>query len=238
MSYITEPAKIKVILWDIDGTLLNFKEAEKYAIRKCFSIFEMGECNDNMLQAYSKINQGYWQKLEREEITKKEVLVGRFRDFFKKYNLDTNKASEFNEEYQKRLGDTVVFFEDGLELVKEFKGKLLQYAVTNGTKIAQERKLKNSGLDKLLDGVFISEDVGCEKPGIVFFNKVFEEIGSFSPEEIMIVGDSLTSDIRGGVNAGIKTCWFNPNVENNPTALRIDHEIRSLKEIRDIIYNA
>ncbi|MBR5577403.1 MAG: YjjG family noncanonical pyrimidine nucleotidase [Lachnospiraceae bacterium] len=236
MSFITEPTKIKVILWDIDGTLLNFKEAEKYAIRKCFSIFQMGECDDSMLQTYSKINQGYWQKLEREEITKKEVLVGRFRDFFKEYHLDENKASEFNEEYQKRLGDTIVFFEDGLELVKEFKGKLLQYAVTNGTKIAQERKLKNSGLDKLLDGIFISEDVGCEKPGIGFFTKVFEEIGNFSQPEILIVGDSLTSDIRGGVNAGIKTCWFNPDKESNTTDLRIDYEISRLKEIREIVF--
>ena len=160
MSNIVKNPKIKAILWDIDGTLLNFEEAEKYAIRKCFSIFELGECSDEMLKIYSKINKGYWQRLERGEITKKEVLEGRFIDFFKKYGLDTNKAGEFNQEYQKRLGDTIVFFENGLELVKELKGKVRQCAVTNGTKVAQERKLKNSGLDILLDHIFISEDIG------------------------------------------------------------------------------
>lgn len=236
MSMIEKTPKIKVILWDIDGTLLNFEESEKYAIRKCFSIFEMGECSDEMLKTYSEINKGYWQRLERGEITKKEVLEGRFTDFFREYELDTNKAAAFNQEYQKRLGDTVVFFENGLELVKELKGKIPQYAVTNGTKIAQERKLKNSGLDLLLDGIFISEDVGIEKPGIGFFQKVFEKIGNFPQDEILIIGDSLTSDMQGGINAGIKTCWFNPKKLENHTVLKIDYEIKNLIELQEIIF--
>lgn len=89
-------SRYKVILWDIDGTLLNFEEAEKYAIRKCFSDFEFGECTDEMLRAYISINREYWKSLERGEITKNEVLVGRFRDFFAKYQLDVSKASAFN----------------------------------------------------------------------------------------------------------------------------------------------
>lgn len=227
---------MKVILWDIDGTLLNFEEAEKNAIGTCFSIFKMGECSDEMLQAYSRINQQYWQRLERGEVSKKEVLEGRFRDFFCQYHLDVSKAAAFNEEYQKRLGDTIVFYENGLELVKELKGKLLQYAVTNGTKVAQERKLKNSGLDNLLDGIFISEDVGVEKPGKEFFTKVFECIGTYPVEEILIVGDSLTSDIQGGINAGIKTCWFNPKKQKNTSNLRADYEIENLGELRTLLY--
>ena len=229
--------KFKVILWDIDGTLLNFEESEKVAIRTCFSIFEMGECSDEMLYDYNKINKSYWQRLERGEITKKEVLEGRFRDFFGKYGLDTKKAGDFNEEYQKRLGDTVVFFENGLELVNQLKGSVLQYAVTNGTKVAQERKLKKSGLDQILDGIFISEDVGVEKPGKGFFERVFSEIGSFPLEEILIVGDSLTSDMQGGMNMGIKTCWFNPERIETSHKVRIDYEITALKELKDILFS-
>lgn len=228
-------SKIKVILWDIDGTLLNFEEAEKYAIRKCFSIFGLGECTDAMLHAYSAINKEYWKRLERGEITKTEVLEGRFRDFFEKYDLDTSAAAKFNAEYQIRLGDTTCFYENGLETVQACKGKVLQYAVTNGTKTAQDRKLENSGLINLLDGVFISEEIGIEKPMVGFFDKVFEKIGKYDKAEVLIVGDSLTSDIQGGNNAGIVTCWFNPDEKERSTTLRIDYEISSLMQVLDIL---
>lgn len=125
--------KVKILLWDIDGTLLDFEAAEKAAIRKCFEIFELGECTDEMLNVYKKINREYWEKLERGEMSKPDILVGRFRDFFEQYGLDVSKTSDFNLEYQVRLGDTVCFYPNALELVTEFKGKILQYAVTNGT---------------------------------------------------------------------------------------------------------
>ena len=227
--------KIKVILWDIDGTLLNFAEAEKAAIRTCFGMFELGECTDEMLADYSEINRNYWKRLERGEISKKEVLEGRFREFFAKYNLDVSAAEKFNTQYQVSLGDTVVFYPNGLEVVQALKGKIPQYAVTNGTKIAQDKKLKNSDLIHILDGVFISEVVGVEKPGVGFFDKVFETIGEYDKSEMMIIGDSLTSDIQGGNNVGIVTCWFNPGGKKEETDLRIDYEIRDLGEILKIV---
>lgn len=228
-------SKIKVILWDIDGTLLNFEEAEKAAIRSGFEIFGLGACSDEMIRTYSEINKGYWKRLERGEITKKEVLEGRFRDFFEKYGLDLSVVSDFNAQYQISLGDTVVFYDNALETVQACRGNFPQYAVTNGTKVAQDRKLKNSGLINLLDGVFISEEVGTEKPGIGFFEKVFEKIGKYDCSEIMIVGDSLTSDMKGGNNAGIVTCWFNPDKKKEETDLRIDYEISNLKQVMDIV---
>jgi len=228
-------SKIKVILWDIDGTLLNFEEAEKYAIRACFAKFDLGECTDDMLADYSKINRGYWQRLERGELTKPQVLEGRFTEFFGKYGLDPGCAAAFNAQYQISLGDTFCFHEGGLETVQSLQGKVKQYAVTNGTRIAQERKLRVSGLADLLDGVFISEEVGIEKPGIGFFQRVFGQIGTYAPGEVMIVGDSLTSDIQGGNNAGILCCWFNPQGKPTPDSLRIDYTISDLSQILDII---
>ena len=228
-------SNIKVILWDIDGTLLNFEEAEKSAIRACFAKFSLGECTDEMLADYSKINRGYWQRLERGELTKPQVLEGRFTEFFGKYGLDTGCAAAFNAQYQISLGDTFCFHENGLETVQSLQGKVKQYAVTNGTRIAQERKLRVSGLADLLDGVFISEEVGIEKPGIVFFQRVFGQIGTYAPGEVMIVGDSLTSDIQGGNNAGILCCWFNPQGKPAPDSLRIDYTISDLSQILDII---
>ncbi len=227
--------KIKAVLWDIDGTLLDFQVAERHAIRACFSKLQLGECTDEMLQDYVEINVGYWRRLERGELTKPQVLVGRFEEFFGKYGIDPAAAQAFNEEYQVRLGDTICFCKNALETVRALHGQVRQYAVTNGTKTAQERKLTESGLDKLLEGVFISEMIGIEKPMKAFFDKVFQEIGAYKPEEMMIVGDSLTSDIKGGNNAGIVTCWYNPGGEKRPEGLRIDYEIKDIKEILEIV---
>ena len=225
----------KVILWDVDATLLNFEKAEEAGIRGCFEKYNLGECTDEMLENYKVINRGYWQAMERGEIEKPVLLVKRFEDFLNAYGLDSSVAAGFNELYQILLGETVVFYENALETVQALKGKVLQCAVTNGTKVAQDGKLRNSGLDKEFDHVFISEVVGIEKPNKGFFDAVFAEIGEYAKDEVLIVGDSLTSDIQGGVNAGIKTCWFNPKGAENTSALKPDYEIRDIGEVLEIV---
>lgn len=226
---------IKVILWDVDGTLLDFGAAEKVAIRQCFVSHDIGECTDEMLGRYIVINRKYWEALERGELTKPEVLVGRFREFFQTEGLPVEKAESFNEEYQVRLGDTVVFCDNAFDLIQKYKGQIKQYAVTNGTKVAQDRKLKNSKLDTLFDGIFISDVLGVEKPNKEFFDKVFESIGTYEMDEVMIVGDSLTSDIKGGNNAGILTCWYNPKKLAPTPNINVDVEISNLWEIEQIL---
>lgn len=221
----------KVVLWDVDGTLLDFEKAEEAGIRSCFKKYNLGECTDEMLETYKNINRRYWQMLERGEMTKPEILVGRFREFFKVYGLDASLAEAVNAEYQIRLGDTVVFCNHAWETVQALKGKVLQCAVTNGTKVAQDRKLKNSKLEHEFDYIFISEVVGVEKPNVGFFDAVFETIGKFVPNEVLIVGDSLTSDIQGGVNVGIKTCWYNPKGVENTSGLKPDYEVRDIEEV-------
>jgi len=230
-----EAAVIKVILWDIDGTLLNFEKAEKYAIRKCFSLFGLGECTDEMLAGYSIINRKYWEKLERGELSKPEVLKGRFEEFFALERPAFEKVEAFNEAYQQQLGEEVFFQDDGYELVKRLKTCVKQYAVTNGTFTAQKKKLEKSGLGELLDGVFISDKVGAEKPDIAFFDAVRAQIGPYKRDEVMIVGDSLTSDMQGGNNAGILCCWYNPRGSRKEKELRIDYEIADLRQVEEIV---
>lgn len=226
---------IKVVLWDIDGTVLDFIAAEHAAIKKCFEVVGLGKCTDEMIHDYSIINVKWWERLERNEITKKEVLVGRFVEFFSKYGLDTSKAEVFNSEYQVRLGDFIYYQEHAKEVLTYLKGKVLQCAVTNGTKLAQNKKLSKSGFNKIFDHVFISEDIGIEKPNIGYFEKVFEAIGDYKKDEIIIVGDSLTSDIKGGNNVGILTCFYNPKHKEKKTNVHIDYEIDDLNEVLIII---
>lgn len=226
---------IKIILWDIDGTLLDFHAAERVAIRNLFAKFNLGECTDEMLARYSEINKGYWERLERGELTKPQILVGRFETFFAEEGLDTSLASEFNRAYQLSLGDTIVYRDDSYEIVKSLKGKVPQYAVSNGTIIAQTKKLERSGFGTLLDGVYLSEQLGVEKPNVEFFEKVFAEIEPVDRSEILIVGDSLSSDICGGNNAGIQTCWYNPNGQKASGGYQINYEIADLHEIYGIL---
>ncbi|MBQ3639117.1 MAG: YjjG family noncanonical pyrimidine nucleotidase [Clostridia bacterium] len=228
-------SRLKVLLWDIDGTILNFLEAEKVGIRMGFARLGLGVCTDEMLADYSRINRRHWEMLERGEITKPEVLEGRFREFFGKYGIRTDVIAEFNRGYQIDLGETVCFNDDAPNVLRALQPFVRQYGVTNGTKVAQERKIVKSGLDRLLDGVFISEDIGAEKPSRKFFEGVWSKIGRFQPDEVMIVGDSLTSDIRGGNNMGIRTCWYNANHVVNGTGVGFDFEIADLREVPAIV---
>ena len=229
---------IKTILWDVDGTLLNFHAAERVAIRKCFETFALGPCSDEMLERYSRLNALYWQRLERGEITKPELLVRRFEEFFENEGVICGDVAGFNADYQVRLGDTVCFNDESYELVKSLKGRVRQYAVTNGTKVAQDRKLERSGLDQLFDGIFISDVLGWEKPTVEFFDHVFARIEPCEKSEMLIVGDSLTSDIQGGNNAGIPTVWYNPSGAPNDKGVTVDYEIRDLREILEILDRA
>lgn len=226
---------IRTILWDIDGTLLDFLAAEKAAIRACFAQFGLGDCSDEQIARYSAINQSYWRRLENGEITKAQVLVGRFEEFFAREGLDPALAVPFNEAYQVRLGDTVCFMDRSYELVSRLRGRVRQYAVTNGTRVAQERKLKKSGLGELFDGVFISELVGAEKPSPAFFDYVFDHIGPVEKPEVLMVGDSLTSDMRGGLQAGIPCCWYNPKGLPLPKGMALDYVIHDLNQVEEIL---
>ncbi len=225
----------KYLLWDIDGTVLDFLASEEYAIRALFKKYKLGECSDEMLKLYSGISSKYWRLLERGELTKKEILVGRFREFFGIIGADIKIAENFNRDYQVTLGDHIEFIEDAKELLLSQKEKYILAAVTNGTKVAQEKKLRLSGLCEIFDAIFISENIGVEKPNKEFFDYVFEKLGITDKREVLIIGDSLTGDMKGGYLAGIDTCWFNPSHNSNTLDFSVTYEIDRLNKITDII---
>ncbi len=226
----------KVLLWDIDGTLLDFQAVEKKALQKCFDKFAFGVITDEMIERYRPINHRYWAALERGEMSKDTILVERFDEFLRLEGLDNTVAVEFNHEYQIQLGENFVFVKNGSKVTNFFKEKGFdQYAATNGTKVAQIGKLKNSGLDQIFTKAYISEEIGHEKPTSGFFDKIKEDLKEFSTEEMIMIGDSLTSDIKGGNDAGIDTVWFNPKCIDNKSGIKPTYEIRDLCELYEIL---
>lgn len=228
-------SKYKYLLWDIDGTILDFESAEKAAIKTLFEKFNLGECSDEMIERYSKINRKYWQMLERGEMSKEKILVERFVEFFSKEGMDAGISDSFNREYQLALGDTIVFCDDAMDIIKEQKKKFEIVLVTNGTAVAQKKKLEKSGLQDIVNHIFISEIVGYEKPDINFFKKVISEVGINDLSDVLIIGDSLTSDIQGGYNAGIDTCWYNPKGIKNESSLSPTYIIQNLHDLDSIV---
>lgn len=226
---------ITTLLWDVDNTLLDFSASERAAVKSLFREYGLGPCTEEMLRRYAAINMAYWERLERGELTKPEVLVGRFREFFEAEGIHAAIAPEFNEKYQLRLGDTIVYRDDSLNIIKSLRGRVRQYVVSNGTVAAQTKKLRLSGLGALMDGIFLSEELGAEKPNVEFFDKVFSVLGDIDKSRVMIVGDSLTSDILGGCNAGIATCWYNPGGKPAAGGVHPDHEIADLHEVFSLI---
>lgn len=230
---------IKYLLWDIDNTLLSFDLAERASMTKGFDKFGLDIGDEKALEVYKNINDKYWKMLEKGEKTREEILTERFEEFFDLYDIayDDRLVNDFNLFYQEELGKQV-FFNDYAEEVLQKLGKdYKQYAVTNGSKVAQSGKLKNSGLDKVFDGVFISEDLGYDKPSLEYFDLVFESIGSKNKDEYILIGDSLTSDMLGSNNAGIKNIWYNPKDFDNKASVKVDYTINNLKEVIKILEN-
>ena len=225
--------KITTLLWDVDGTLLDFLAAEKYGMEKCLR--EIGvEMDGEMLSVYSAINRAWWEKHERGEVTQKEVFTGRMQEFFARYGITYTDYDRFRDRFQEALGEVALPLEDSLRLFTELGKCFRQYLVTNGSREAQEAKLRRCGLDRMADGVFISSVVGAQKPTKAFFDFVQEKTG-YRRSETMIIGDSLTSDILGGNNAGILCCWYNPRGAARKEGIRVDYELHSLWELPKLL---
>ena len=221
----------------MDGTLLDFVASERCALKKVFALHGF-ELSDEDADVYSKINDSYWTKFDNGEIEKGEIYSSRFRDFYEYIapgREDMPDWRKINEDYQVFLGEFCFFKEDSLKVVTELSGNFRQYIVTNGSVAAQVGRLKLSGFDKLMDGIFISEEMGQQKPNAGFFDACFEKLPECSRDETIIIGDSLTSDIQGGNNAGIMTCWYNPDGKPRNKDVKIDYEIRSLREVYGVL---
>ena len=200
-------SRFTTVLWDVDNTLLDFSYSQEHALRQCFRSIGR-EITREQIGLYVQINDEYWKRLELGEVTKQQLLTGRFLLMFEKLGIEGVDIEAFAAEYQTALGSVFAFLDDSLNICRTLRGKVRQYVVTNGVTATQQSKLELSGLAEVMDGIFISEQVGSPKPSPAFFDYCLDHIEEKDRSRILIVGDSLTSDIKGGIQAGIPTCWY------------------------------
>lgn len=220
---------IKTILLDLDDTILDFHKAEHIALSA--TLREIGiEPTEAVLKRYSEINLAHWKRLELGELTRPEVLHGRFTQLFREFGVDGD-CYEAQRIYEWKLGTGHYFLDGGQELLDTLYEKYDLYLASNGTDIVQTRRIASANIEHYFKDLFISQRLGFDKPMKEFFDRAFARIESFNPDETIIIGDSLTSDIKGGINAGIRTCWFNLHGIKNESGIIPDYEVTTLKEI-------
>ena len=224
---------IRNVLFDLDDTLFDFHKAEKIALTKTLMHFGI-DPTEETLALYSTINAAHWKRLELGEISREEVKVGRYRELFKTIGVECDpvKATAY---YESMLAIGHYFMPGAPELLEELYGKYRLYIVSNGTAKVQEGRIGSSGIAKYMDGIFISQILGANKPDKQFFDICFAEIPDFSLSETVIIGDSLSSDIKGGINAGIITVWFNPKGIENDNDIKPDYTIKELSEVPGLL---
>ncbi|MEI5945615.1 YjjG family noncanonical pyrimidine nucleotidase [Bacillus albus] len=221
--------KYKTLLFDVDDTLLDFQKAEKLALRMLFE--ERGIPLTKEVEAqYKKINKSLWEAFEEGEINRDEVVNTRFSILLKEYGEEVDGIL-FENNYRSYLEEGNQLMQGAFEFISQIQSEYDLYIVTNGVSKTQDKRLRNAGLHPLFQGIFVSEDTGFQKPRKEYFDYVFARIPNFAPEEGLIIGDSLSADIKGGYVAGIDTCWFNPEKKLNDSEIVPTYEVQNFEEL-------
>ena len=224
---------IDTLFLDLDDTILDFHKAEHLALGKTLQAFGL-EPTQEVLDRYSQINRAHWQMLERKELTREQVLVGRFAALFQERNIhaDPQKVARCYEDF---LSQGHYFLPGAEEALQTLSKKYRLYLTSNGTAKVQAGRLKSAGIRPCFQEIFISQELGANKPDVLYFQRCAERIPGFDPQRTMIVGDSLTSDIQGGINAGLHTCWVNPRHVSCPEDIRPEYEIEGLYQLEELL---
>lgn len=224
----------KYIFLDLDDTVLDFTAAEDAALPKAFR--EVGiEPTENLIARYKQINISEWERYERGEISRETVLTERYDILFAEYGISL--PGEIAEDaYRKYLGIGHYFVPGAVELLDYLKNRGYRlFIASNGVAATQDSRLDSAGIRPYFEAIFISETTGYHKPEKEYFDYCFAHIPGFDAKQALLIGDSLTSDIRGGKIAGIDTCWFNPKHKTAPEELTPDYTVFTLKELENIL---
>ena len=221
-------------LWfDADGTLFDYNSAEATALKKTFYSLKL-PFEDGYLDVYRQINHQLWQALEKQEITPAALRFRRFELLLEALQL-RGSHQQMSNIYVEQLAICDKLMDGAYEVVQSLHGKCHLVIVTNGLQAVQNSRLAHSPIRDFIDEIIISEEIGVAKPQVAFFEIASERLGHPAKREVLIIGDSLTSDMQGGVDYGIDTCWYNPASEPRPDGLPITYQIKHLRELLEIL---
>ncbi len=225
--------KYNILLFDLDDTILDFTKGEKAALSELFEEMHVESVTDFMSD-YAVINKSLWTDMENGKIERDYILNNRFYMLFKKHGTEVD-GKEIEKKYRYYLDLQHEYIDGAEEILKDLCRDCRVYLITNGVSATQFKRIRDAKLEGSFKEVFVSEDIGYQKPAKEFFEAAIKKIPDFELKKALVIGDSLTADIKGGISAGIDTCWFNPNKIENLTDIKPDYEISSLLEIYNVL---
>ena len=223
---------VEFLFLDLDDTILDFRKAEYIAIGKTIRDFGV-EPTDEVRQRYHMINKWHWEQLELGKLTRAEVLENRFKVLFQELGVEVD-ATRCARTYEKNLSMGHWFLPGAEEAVDRLSKKYRLFLASNGTASVQKGRMTSANLYRFFERVFVSQEIGHNKPSKAYFDACFAQIPGFDPKRAIMVGDSLSSDIRGGINAGIVTVWVNPE-HKDCGDVKPDYVIESLSQLEALL---
>lgn len=226
--------RYEIILFDADDTLFDFKKSEREAFKNAMLEFDIAYDENYHLRIYHDINTAIWREFEEGLITQEKLKVERFRRLLNKIDAGFDENA-FAESYATHLSNASFLYDGVIELVESLHKKYRLSIVTNGLAAVQDKRVRKSVIAKYFEDVVISEEVKVSKPNPGIFELALSNIKHADKSKVLMVGDSLTTDIKGGINSGIDTCWYNPEGNENKTDIKPTYEISDLTELLDIL---
>lgn len=226
--------KYEVLFFDADDTLFDFKKSENFALDKLMSSIDTDLEKSYCIEIYKEINNNIWKEFEQNLISSDELKIERFKRFADKINLSQDPKILSNM-YVNFLAEASFIYKETEELLSYLYKKYKIVIITNGLTSVQNKRIKESIIKDYFDAVIISDEIKIAKPDPKIFDYALNVINHTNKESVLVIGDSLSSDVKGGINAGIDTCWFNPNNKKNNSSLIPKYEISTLLELKNIL---
>ena len=224
---------VKTIFLDLDDTILDFQAAERQAISRTLGMFSI-DPTSAVVARYHELNRQQWELLEEGKLTRPQVLTRRFDLLFSELGVDRS-SQEAQAAYETQLSQGHFFMPGARELLETLAPRYDLYLATNGTPVVQAGRIQSAGIAPYFKDIFISERLGANKPSPAFFQACFAAIPNFDPAAALVVGDSLTSDIRGARNVGLRSCWYNPEDLPSRPDIVPDYTIHALEELPPLL---
>ncbi|WP_304681422.1 YjjG family noncanonical pyrimidine nucleotidase [uncultured Clostridium sp.] len=229
--------KYEIILFDADETLYDFKKSEREAFKNTMLKFNINYDENYHLKIYKEINSALWKEFEQGLVTQEVLKIERFKRLSKalKIRFDEN---EFANSYIENLADASFLYDNSLELIETLNKSFRLAIVTNGLTSVQNKRIRQSNIAKFFDAIVISEEILIAKPNPKIFEHTLKLMNFSDKSKVLMIGDSLSSDIQGGINFGIDTCWYNPNKIINETSIKPTYEISNFDELKLLLLNS